>query len=197
MPIVRHGSERPYIDLRSIEESCEDVFAFLWGQRSVVGSMISSWRGYKGKYEKLLVCYKILLVSSSLWCEVVAQNYEDVGDLEKINNTILGLAKDANVRCFAGSNFHYISPSDKEAFEVALCIKDGKKIYDEDRRKVYGDYHIAGEEEVRNVLLANGLESGLVDQMIGITWELADEIEHVSVAVGDTLFPHYQNSGEN
>jgi DNA polymerase III alpha subunit len=33
-------------------------------------------------------------------------------------------------------NYHYVTPEQSKAFETALSIKDGKRIYDEDRRLV-------------------------------------------------------------
>jgi hypothetical protein len=44
---------------------------------------------------------------------------------------------------------------DKEAFEVALSIKDSKRIYDDNRRKANGDRYLMSETEVRNIMQNN------------------------------------------
>jgi DNA polymerase III alpha subunit len=66
---------------------------------------------------------------------VVAQDYTLLPNIRDINNQILDLSKELNLKCLVHNNYHYPKIEDKEAREVALAIKDGKKMYDDDRRK--------------------------------------------------------------
>lgn len=53
------------------------------------------------------------------------------------------------------SNFHYISTKDKQAFEVALAIKDQRLITDPARRKAVGNRHMMSENEILNIMKDN------------------------------------------
>ena len=97
--------------------------------------------------------------------------------------------------CFASSPFHYIKREDKGAFEVAMCIKDGKKIYDEDRRKVLGDFHIKTADEVRAEFVGNAWKENLIDELMNNTILISDMID-LKINLGATLFPHYKTPWE-
>lgn len=47
---------------------------------------------------------------------------------------------------------HYINAKDQEIFETALAIKDGKRIYDTDRRLASHQMHLQSTEEITHGL---------------------------------------------
>gem|GEM_PF-5450012 len=80
------------------------------------------------------------------------------------------------MKIFAGGDYRYLDEKDKEAFTVALCIKDGKKVYDMDRRKVIGDYHMMSEAEMRMLMKKNSMSADTIDSLIDETVLIADTI---------------------
>lgn len=88
------------------------------------------------------------------------------------------------------NNYCYPKKDDKDAREVALAIKDGKKMYDEDRRKPKGEYYIMSEDEIREVLKKNGFDDALIEQLFHANATLADSIV-TEIDLGQALFPNY------
>ena len=76
-------------------------------------------------------------------------------ETKKTNQTIISLATSQKLPLLCTSNFHYLKPADQEAAEVALCIKDGKRMFDSERRKISDALHILSEDEVRDVCKNN------------------------------------------
>ena len=71
----------------------------------------------------------------NVYMEIIAQDYTETSESKKANEVIAALAEKQQIECVVNNNYHYPSSTDKQAREVALAIKDGKKIYDESRRK--------------------------------------------------------------
>jgi DNA polymerase III alpha subunit len=76
-----------------------------------------------------------------------------------------------------------------------LAIKDGKKMYDPDRRQFSGQYHIMSEDEIRSILVKNNYSNQLIDQWIANNISIADSV-HVKVKLGQTLFPNYDTPSD-
>jgi DNA polymerase III alpha subunit len=90
---------------------------------------------------------------------------------------------------------HYIHDHDAEAFEVARAIKDNKKIYDEDRRKTIGQYHIVDGAWIMDTMKRNGYDESAINQWIDQTQTIADSID-IQLDMGETLFPNYEVSDD-
>jgi DNA polymerase III alpha subunit len=82
------------------------------------------------------------------------------------NELLLALGDKESIGCVVNNNYFYPSQGEKQAREVALAIKDGMKIYDENRRKPKGQFHIMSEEEIIEILEHNGLDKHTISQMI-------------------------------
>ncbi|MEI7558209.1 MAG: hypothetical protein WCJ45_05330 [bacterium] len=72
-----------------------------------------------------------------------------------------------------------------------MAIKDGLKIYDENRRKPKGRFHIMEEKEIRDILEKNGLENKVINRLIENNEAIAEQI-HVEIDLNQTLFPNYE-----
>ena len=88
------------------------------------------------------------------------------------------------------SGFTYPYQDQKTAYETALAIKDNKRTYDPDARKIQWAYHILSEDEVRTILLNNGYDWSDVELWMSNTLKVA-EMSHVKIVLGQSLFPNY------
>ena len=71
----------------------------------------------------------------NIYIEIIAQEYSEVPETKNINDFLMTIGEKENIMYVVSNNYFYPSDSDKQAWEVALAIKDGLKIYDENRRK--------------------------------------------------------------
>ena len=80
--------------------------------------------------------YEEVLGKGNIILEVIPQSPAQNAELAQANKMIWQIHEKTGLPIVCTSNFHYIAKDDKEAFEIALCIKDGKRVYEEDRRKI-------------------------------------------------------------
>lgn len=116
----------------------------------------------------------------NVYLEVVAQDHSLSKDIAQTNQFVLQMADHLNISCIVNTDYHYIDASDKLPREAALCIKDGKKMYDQDRRQSSGQYHIMSEDEIRSILSQNGYDSNLINDWINNNVAISDRV-HVKV----------------
>jgi DNA polymerase III alpha subunit len=93
------------------------------------------------------------------------------------------------------SGYLYPVASQKWAYETALAIKDNKKNYDPDARKILWDHHILSEDEVRAILVDNGFDIQLIDSMIDATGQLAEHCQ-AKITLWQALFPNYDTPAD-
>ncbi|MBQ7073634.1 hypothetical protein IJM86_00890 [bacterium] len=89
------------------------------------------------------------------------------------------------------NNYFYPEKTLKETWEVALCIKDGTKIYDKERRKPQGEFHIMTEEEIKSICLKNGYTETEICHWLENNFAIANQCD-VSIPFGWALFPQYE-----
>ena len=105
---------------------------------------------------------------------------------------------------FFFSNFHfktwhqviftrsgYAREKDKDAWEIALSIKDWTKMYDANRRKPAWKYHIMDWEEIREICIKNWYNTEEVDEWIQNNGDIAEEL-NASMLLNQKLFPKYK-----
>jgi len=66
---------------------------------------------------------------------MIAQDESEDSELKKVNKKILELSEKENIDCVVNNVYYYLNKDDKETWEMALAIKDGNKMYDNNRRK--------------------------------------------------------------
>ena len=111
---------------------------------------------------------------------------------KKINSLILSLSKSNWLDYTIANNYHYVTKWEKEAREVALAIKDGKKIYDESRRKPKWDFHIMSRSEIEETMKKNWYSDELVQISIENNLKIADRIL-TEIDLNQALFPNYES----
>ena len=143
--------------------------------------------------ERILEVHEMIkgIFGKNCYFEVTAQDETVLTELPKINQLILHLARKTDTACIVNNNYFYPEPSDKEAWEMALSIKDNMKMYDAYRRQPAGQYHIMVEEELRKICLKNGYKEEQISEWLATNEKIAEEI-HVKIKLGQALFPVYQ-----
>jgi len=89
----------------------------------------------ESKMIEIINLIKDAIGKENVYLEIIAQDYNEINESKKVNEFLLDLAEKEQMNCVVNNNYHYPSSTDKQAREVALAIKDGLKIYDENRRK--------------------------------------------------------------
>lgn len=179
------------IDMWILQENIGWLIWFMWWQNSQIWEMINSWDNNSKIIEKLTQ-YKKIFWDGNFYLEIIAQDYNKEKLLQKINNSILALSKESQIPLIVNNNYCYINSSDKEAYEVLLCIKDWWYINSWDKKIIKWDYHIFSEDEIRSVLDKNGFEKTLVDEMIANNCKIAEFIE-LKIPLYQLLFPKYES----
>ena len=183
--------DKPKIDLPTLQKYAEGIVVFFGGVYSWIGKMILR----DEKQEKIVEMIRMIqdaVGKEHVFLEVIAQDHQVVTEVLPINQQVLVLADQLGIPCIVDNDYHYIKAGDRQAWEVALDIKDGKKIYDQDRRQIKGQFHIMSEEEIRAVLSKNGYDDVLINKLIETSVAVADSIV-AKVKMGQSLFPNYES----
>lgn len=183
--------DRPKIDLDVLKKFSNWVLAFFGGPQSWIGKMILRDEA-KDKIVEIIRMLQSALGEDSVYWEIIAQNHQNSPELARVNAYVYWLCEELGIPCIVNPNFHYISKEDKEAWEIALAVKDAKKVYDQDRRKPEWDFYIMTRSEVENVLTKNWYDSDQIQKMISNNLDLS-EILNVEIPLGQTLFPNYES----
>jgi len=180
---------KPKIDLATLEKYWEGLIIFFGWVRSWINKMLMRDEKPEKIYEMVWMMQNVI-GKENLYLEIVAQDHSLSKDIAQINQFVLQMADHLNIPCIVNTDYHYIDASDKLPREAALCIKDGKKMYDQDRRQSSGQYHIMSEDEIRSILSQNAYDLDLINTWISNNVAIADRV-HVKVKLWQTLFPNY------
>ncbi|NOZ44689.1 MAG: PHP domain-containing protein [bacterium] len=178
------------VDPSALKDFAGDLIVYMGGEESRIGKMILN----KEKDEKINDIINLLIDiygKENIYLEITSQDYQDMPSVKKINDYLIKLSQSTNIQSFVSNNYHYIASEDKDAREMALAIKDGYKMYDEQRRKPKGKHHIASEHEIMLTMQKNGFSQEEIQSLIDTTQEIADEIS-IDIELWKTLFPNYQ-----
>lgn len=123
--------------------------------------------------------------------DITAQSYKSYPFLQQANDMLLQLAQELGLFTVTSSGYLYPEASQKTAYETALAIKDGRRVYDPEARKIAWEHHILSEWEIRALLKNNGFSDELIDQLVHATGELADRCV-TKITLGQALFPNFE-----
>jgi hypothetical protein len=85
-----------------------------------------------------------------------------------------------------------VNADDKQAFEIALSIKDNTKRYEKDRRTLKGDCSFLSGEQIHTLVQKNGMDEELYEQCLQNHQWVSDQID-LKIPMGMTYFPKYQS----
>ncbi|MFA6256424.1 MAG: PHP domain-containing protein [Candidatus Absconditabacterales bacterium] len=181
---------KPKIDLQSLKTFGREIICLFGGASSWIGKMIALDEK-ESKMIEIIHLIQDTIGKENVYLEIIAQDYTETTESKKTNELLLAIAEKEQIACVVSNNYSYPSKTDKQAREVALAIKDGLKIYDENRRKPKGQFHIMSEDEIREILEHNGLEKNIINNLIETNNKIADSIT-TSIDLNQTLFPNYE-----
>jgi DNA polymerase III subunit alpha len=184
----------PHLWVSYFPATNNNIIALISAFETPLGDMIQAGR-HEAELLQFLTSYEEIFGKENVILEVIPQDPKDNAQLAKANHILWNLHEKNWLRIVATSNFHYIYEEDKEAYDIARCIKDGKRIYDDDRRKTYWDYYIMTEDDIRAKCIANGFTPAQTQEMIDNTSIVADMI-NVEIPLGKILFPIYESPDE-
>jgi DNA polymerase-3 subunit alpha len=180
----------PRIDHHCLAQFSSGLIALVWGDRSWLGKKLLQ------NNEKAL-CYdqrqQLANTLGSEHCYVsrIAQE-SPTGILHQCNKLIQEFSKQHTIPLLVSGDVHYIQTTDQYTFEIALAIKDGKRIYDTDRRLASHQMHLQTETEIISWLRSSGLSEEQITSMIGLTDHVAKHID-ISIPMDTILFPIYES----
>lgn len=115
--------------------------------------------------------------------------------ITRYNQTILDISTKYELPLICSPNVHMIDAKQRAAYEIFLCIKDNKRIYDTDKPKIDQPVWLMSEDEIKNTLTQQGYNPTLINRMIQQTSTIADQID-IQIPMETILFPSYQSSDE-
>lgn len=181
---------KPKIDLQSLKKFWREIICISGWANSWIGKMVTLDEK-DSKIVEIIHLIQDTIGKENFFLEIIAQDYNETTESKKTNEFVLALSEKEHISCVVNNNFFYPSQEDKPAREVALAIKDGLKIYDENRRKPKGQFHIMSEDEIRNTLKNNGLEETTINKLIETNNSIADSII-TAIDLNQALFPNYE-----
>ena len=177
------------LDLNALKEKSEWIRIFTWWELSWISKMLSAWESEA----KIKEIYDMLheMFGEKCYLEITAQDETLLPITKKVNKFIYDLAKKTNTKLIVNNDYRYLKEKDKEAREIALSIKDWTKMYDANRRKPAGKYHIMDGEEIREICIKNWYKAEEVDEWMANNWDIAEEL-NASMLLNQKLFPKYK-----
>ncbi len=181
---------KPKIDLQALKKFWREIICLFWWANSRIGKMIA----LDEKESKIIEIIRLIqetIGKENVYLEIIAQDYNETNEAKKANELLQEISKKENIKCVVSNNYFYPAAEDKQAREVALAIKDGMKIYDENRRKPKGQFHIMSEDEIRGILSTNGYDAVMIDTLIENNLAIAESIT-TDIDLNQALFPNYE-----
>ena len=157
----------PRIDKNLIEQYHEDVMVLTGNLYGEVPSLILNVG--ETQAEEALVWWKNLF-GDDLYVEVMRHGQENEN---RVNETLIRLAKKHEVKLIASNNTYYLDQSDASAHDVLLCVKDNELVSTPKGRGRgfrYGldneEYYFKSQEEMKDLFwdLPEAIES--IDEII-------------------------------
>ncbi|MCF7834480.1 PHP domain-containing protein [Candidatus Gracilibacteria bacterium] len=181
---------KPKIDISILKQKSDGLIAIIGGEDSFIGKMLTNGES-EDRVVEVIRIIKDILGKENVYLEMIAQDENILNDTQKINHNILSFSKELGLDCVVNNNYFYPSQEEKAAREMALAIKDGNKMYESNRRKPKGAYHIMSQEEIENVMLANGYKDSQIQDWIFNNEKIAESINY-EIKLGQYLFPNYE-----
>ena len=126
------------------------------------------------------------------YLEIMRHGQEDE---DRVNTTLIALAKSQNVKLVATNNTYYINKEDANAHDILLCVKEGEKQatpIGRGRGYRYGlpnqEYYFKSPDEMKKIFSD-------LPEAISATEEIADKIESYQLA-RDVLLPKFDIGAE-
>lgn len=179
----------PRIDFSLLKKFGSNLIALQSGIHSFVAGMIRT-NAAQNKQEEILSIISDAVGEGCLYLWLCTRSEDENKGLKVVNDGLIALHESTDIPLIVSNNVHYIDPEDKVAFGVALSIKDGKRVFDEDKRKVTGDRHMLDQVATRTLMEQHWRSQDLIEHCFT---SISTIIEGCTVALelGKILFPTY------
>lgn len=171
-------SETKQINRETLETHHEGLFVLSGGpQGDIEQTLLHSNR----ENAKMLAMEYKKIFGDSFYIEI-----EDHGlaHERQLRLDMLTLAKELNIPIVAGNNVHHLSPEDAEALDCLLCIKDGEKLSNNERRRYpNNEYYLKSEDEMAQIF-------GQIPEALSHSEKIAHEC-HVTLSFDNRMLPKY------
>jgi len=112
----------PRIDKKIVEQYKDDLIVLSGNLYGEVPSKILNLG--ENQAEEALLWWKATF-GDDFYMELMRHNQEDEN---RVNQTLISLAKKHDVKLIASNNTYYIDKKDAHAHDILLCVKDGEKL---------------------------------------------------------------------
>jgi DNA polymerase III alpha subunit len=199
MKIVSESQTRnqhtPHLPLSQFPDCQGNIIALINAHETPLSDMIRAGQSRESMIHALKN-YEEVFGEGNVVLEVIPQSPTANAHLANANRILRDLhIALPHIPIIASSSFHYISEGDKEYRDIARCIKDGTRVYDDDRRITEGEFYIMSEDEIRDQCTANGFSEDQIDLLCETTVSVAEGIDLV-IPLGKLLFPIYESPAE-
>lgn len=180
----------PCLDSQVLKQYSEGLIVLVWWLCSCIHDYLIS-KNDKVQANALFDQLAEIFSSEDIVLDITAQSYDVYPDLSTINSWLIEQWSSRGYIMVTTSDYHYPESSQKQAYETALAIKDGKKNYDSDARKILWQHHILSEQDIKSILQKNKISDELSQSLIDNTSMVADRC-HVKITLWQALFPNYE-----
>lgn len=200
LKLVSHANLEWYhwkarVDFGLLREFNTDIICLQSWHASYLGHLIMNDASHK-QCEDFVGLLDSIYGNENVYLWITAQEYDKVSaPLEKIDTAIIDIASSCQKDLFIDVNFHYPKRHNKKAFEIALSIKDGKRVFDEWRRLPDGELHIMNEEEIIKTCKKNGYPEEDVTNYMKTNQVISDAC-NLEIPLWTILFPKYESPEE-
>ncbi len=195
MKIVSHANQewitgKPKLDINMLGKYSKWIVAFMGWKWSWIWKMILRSES-DDKIVEIINMIQDSIWKENVFLEIIAKNEKEDDFTAKINKKILELAKANDIKCVVNNVYHYINQTDKEAWEMALAIKDWQKMYDQGRRKPKWDFYLMTWDEIQEILIDNGYTESQINTRITNNNNIATQVS-LEIPMWQALFPNHQ-----
>lgn len=183
----------PRIDHACLAQHATDLIALVGGERSWLGKLLIQGGDPQHAIDQRTQLTNTL-GNEHCYLSWIAQEVPQ-WPTHLCNSRILDFSQQLNVPMFLSGDVHYIHAKDQHIFETALAIKDGKRIYDTDRRLAPRAMHLQTEQELRDRCQKAELSDDTIDRLVDTTTHIASTI-NLQIPMDKILFPIYESPEE-
>ena len=170
----------PYIWLQDLSKYSKDWIVIFGAKNSPL------WEAILNNEENNIISRYLEV----FWAENIFLQYTLQTDniSKKINEKILNLWEKFNLKVVPINSYHYVQKADKDAYNVALSIRDNISFMNRDM--VEDVFHIISESEAVEIMKKNWLQEWQILGLIENTNFVAEQID-IQIPMGHIMFPNY------
>lgn len=127
---------KPRIDLETLKKYSEGLIALSGCQRGELARALVNHTDKEAR--EVLQKYLNIFSADNFYIEIQRNNRTPNLQEQNLNQKLIELAKQNNLKLVATADSHYINPADSEAQDVLVCIGTGRTTKDADRMDMRG-----------------------------------------------------------